>query len=224
MIQSQLAGLVGLLFVALGTWLTQKYFLHVSWRKILLGASLSILTLDAIPQLLTIFDIFRDPYFYLGEPIIKEVPVGMMALVTTLLANEVADESNCALVIGMLRSISSIGGPLGLLLSNQVFAVFQPSLTERQNYIEDKSSFRWNVAQSFLISYAFAVFGLFFLRMLPNQKADAQQRKRDWPNCPHYAWLGAVILLLSFLYTLVGDVLILDDRMACMQFLGGSGC
>jgi len=30
----------------------------------------------------------------LGEPIAKEVPVAMMALVTNLIANEVADEAN----------------------------------------------------------------------------------------------------------------------------------
>lgn len=223
-IQSQLAGLVGIIFVALGTWLTQKYFLNVSWRKIILGASLAIAFFDAIPQFLTIFDILRDPYFYLGEPIAKEVPVAMMALVTNLIANEVADEENCAMVIGVLKSISSIANPLAVLLSNQIFGSFHPSITERQNYIEDHPSFRLTVAETYLLSYALSLFCLFFLPLLPSQKADAQRRKRDWPYRRHYAIIGCVVLNSAFLYVFVGDVLILDKNLACLRFLGGKGC
>ena len=224
MIQNQLAGLVGLIFVALGTWLMQKYFLNVSWRKIILGASLSTMALDSISQFLTIYDIVRDPYFYLGEPIVKEVPAAMLGLVTNLIANEVADDTNCALVIGMLKSIGGIGGPLAILLSNQIFGTFHPSLTERKNFIEDQPSFRQTVAESYLVSYGFCLLLMAFLPLLPSQKEDAQRRKRDWPYHPTYAAAGSVVLLLAFLYAFAGDALILDEKMACLRFLGGKGC
>lgn len=224
MIQNQLAGLVGLIFVALGTWLMQKYFLNVSWRKIILGASLSTMALDSISQFLTIYDIVRDPYFYLGEPIVKEVPAAMMGLVTNLIANEVADDTNCALVIGMLKSIGGIGNPLASLLSNQIFGTFHPSLAERKNFIEDQPSFRQTVAESYLLSYGFCLLLMAFLPLLPSQKEDAQRRKRDWPYHPGYAVAGSVVLLVAFLYAFAGDALILDERMACSRFLGGKGC
>lgn len=224
MIQNQLAGLVGLIFVALGTWLMQKYFLNVSWRKIILGASLSTIALDSISQFLTIYDIVRDPYFYLGEPIVKEVPAAMMGLVTNLIANEVADDTNCALVIGMLKSIGGIGNPLAILLSNQIFGTFHPSLNERKNFIEDQPSFRQTVAESYLVSYGFFLLLMAFLPLLPSQKADAQRRKRDWPYHPAYAVAGSVVLLVAFLYAFAGDALLLDEKMACSRFLGGKGC
>jgi hypothetical protein len=101
---------------------------------------------------------------------------------------------------------------------------FLPSITERQNYIEDHPSFRLTVAETYLLSYALSLFCLFFLPLLPSQKADAQRRKRDWPYRRHYAIIGCVVLSSAFLYAFVGDVLILDKNLACLRFLGGKGC
>ena len=114
--------------------------------------------------------------------------------------------------------------PLAVLLSNQIFGSFHPSITERQNYIEDHPSFRLTVAETYLLSYALSLFCLFFLPLLPSQKADAQRRKRDWPYRRHYAIIGCVVLNSAFLYVFVGDVLILDKNLACLRFLGGKGC
>ena len=197
---------------------------QVSWRKIILGCAVAICVLDAIPQFLTIFDIFRDPYFYLGEPIVKEIPLAMMNLVTNLIANEVADENNCAMTAGMLKSISQIGNPLAVLLSNQLFGSFHPSLTERSNYIEDQPAFRVTVAESYLVSYGLSLLCLAFLPLLPYQKQDAQRRKRDWPYRPSYAILASVVLTVTFIYAFIGAVLILDENLACSRFLGGKGC
>eukprot|EP00438_Fugacium_kawagutii_P012897 Skav204571 [mRNA] locus=scaffold2218:197091:209588:- [translate_table: standard] len=152
------------------------------------------------------------------------VPAAMMGLVTTLIANEVADDSNCALVMGMLKSISNIGAPLASLLSNQVFGAFHPSLTERENYIKDEESFRWTVAWSYLLSYIMCLGGLSLTWLLPSQKADAQRRKREWPYRTGYAIVACVVLLVSFLYVVVGDILLLNEEMACLRFLGGTGC
>lgn len=148
----------------------------------------------------------------------------MMGLVTTLIGNEVADDSNCALVMGMLKSISNIGTPLASLLSNQVFGAFHPSLTERENYIKDEESFRWIVALSYILSYTMSVGGFCILWLLPSQKADAQRRKREWPYRTRYAIVACVVLFVSFLYVIVGAVLLLNEEMACLRFLGGKGC
>ena len=65
------------------------------------------------PQFMTIFDIVRDQYFYLGEPLTRNVPIAMSNLVTQFLVNELADEKNCALVVGLL-SLACRWCPSGL--------------------------------------------------------------------------------------------------------------
>ncbi|CAJ1330826.1 unnamed protein product, partial [Effrenium voratum] len=157
MLQKQLFSLLGVLVSLFGTWLTQKYLLQCNWRTIIVATTLATVALDSVPQFLTIFDVIRNQYFYLGEPITSNVPVAMSNLVQTFLVNEVADESNCALVSGLVMSIASVGQPLAILLGNQIFTVFHPSLTERQNYIEDAPSFRRTVALSYVVSYGFSL-------------------------------------------------------------------
>ena len=86
------------------------------------------MVLDVFPQFLTIFDVVRNQYFYLGEPVTKNVPKAMTTLVYAFLVNELADESNTALVVGLLQTIQAVGEPLSNLLSSQLFSLFTPDL------------------------------------------------------------------------------------------------
>ncbi|CAE7041093.1 unnamed protein product [Symbiodinium natans] len=168
--QRQLSSLFGMLLTLLGCWLTQRCLLGVSWRKILFGACIFTNVLDMFPQFMTIFDIVRDQYFYLGEPLTRNVPIAMSNLVTQFLVNELADEKNCALVVGLLTTIGAVGQPLSVLLSNQLFSLFTPDLFLRENYVKDTPAFRWTVASSFLLSYSVSFLGMAMLPLLPSQK------------------------------------------------------
>jgi len=222
--QRQISVMLAAVLSFVGCWLTQKWFLGVSWRKIICASVVLTLVFDSIPQFCTIFDVFRNEYFYLGEPLTEIVPQAMSALVTTFLINELADDSNCALVAGLMNTIAAVGHQLSVLLSNKVFSMFTPDLSIRRNYVEDAPEFRWTVASSFLLSYTMALLCFLTLPLLPRQKAQAQERKETWSRRPLFAFLATAMLGLALLYTLIGDLLVLCPSLTCHRFLGGQGC
>jgi Na+/melibiose symporter-like transporter len=224
MLQRQLASLLAQAASIVGFWFATRYLLNVSWRKIIAVTVISTSVIDAVPQVCTIFDIFRNQYFALGEPIASEIPRAAATLVNMILANEIADEGNCGLVAGILATVQSLGDPLSVVLSNQVFGLFKPGLSNRDNYIADTSSFRQTVGMSYALSYLFSFLSLSLLPLLPRQKAEAQQRKQEWPSKSRYAVVLLIIFCVAFVYALLVDFISLVPDWACLQFVGGEGC
>ncbi|CAE7206212.1 viaA [Symbiodinium necroappetens] len=178
-IQIQMSNALSLLISLAASYLMRRYLLNTSWRKIIFVTSSVSTATDSIPQLLTVFDIVRDPYFYLGEPISRAVPTAMNHLITVMMANELADDDNGAMVAGMLQSVTFVAILFGMVVSNQLFSSFTPALTLRENFIEDAVSFRWTVAYSYLVAYTFSFASLALLPLAPAQKKQAQARKQE---------------------------------------------
>ena len=65
--------LIGSALFALGLWLVNKYFLNYSWRTMLVTTSVFLNVLDMPFTFLTIYDVVRNQYFYLGETVLYEV-------------------------------------------------------------------------------------------------------------------------------------------------------
>jgi len=223
MMQMQIIGLLGIVMQILGLWLAKKYLLNRGWRMILLVTTM-VAFLDAIPQFLTIFDVFRNQYFYLGEPIVVHIPKSAAALVNILLCNELADESNAALVLGLMGTIHQLSDPLGSVLSVQLFGLFKPDLSDIANFVKDTRDFRWVVAMSVLVSYGFSLMALVFLPLLPGNKADARTRKLEWSRRGCYAYITVTMLSLAFVYALLVDFISLNPELSCLQLVGGKGC
>ena len=223
-LQMQLCSMFGVFASLFGSWLLQKYMLNVSWRKIMVVATVVGVALDAIPTFLTIFGVVRNEYFFLGESVVSAVPESMAVLVSCFIVNELADNSNCGLMAGLFTTINNVANPLGLLLGNQIFGLFQPALYDQANFVEDTPAFRRTVGFSYALTYALILLPLLILRLLPSQKIHAQRRKREWRHRCYYAVVAAIVLSVSLLYTLVGDVFDMDPVLACHRFVGGGGC
>lgn len=224
MLQRQLASMLGKAASLLGFWLFTKYLLNVSWRKIVAVTVLSTTVIDAVPQVCAIFGIFRNQYFYLGEPIVSEIPRAAQDLINIILANEISSEANCGLVAGIIATVQSLGDPLSVVLSNQIFGLFKPGLSNRENYIADTPIFRRTVGMSYGLSYLFSVLSLILLPLLPWQKVEAQQRKQEWPSSSRYAVMLLTLFALAFVYSLLVDFISLVPEWACLEFVGGQGC
>lgn len=225
MMQSSLVRLVGVVMSALGMWLARTYLLNVSWRKICIAAVLSALILDALPQYLTIFGVIRNQYFYLGEPLTANILYSACTFVSILLGNEVADEGNAGLVLGLTTSLELVAGQLAQVLSVQVFGgLFGPNLSIRRSYVLDSQAERQRVALSVLLSYGFCLATLLLLPLLPQHKADARKRKTEWGGHRVYAYVTAALLTSTLVYCLLVDLLSLSPGLSCLRFVGGGGC
>jgi len=192
----------------------------------LLGVTIVMLqVIDSVFSTLTIFDIFRNQYFYMGETVLVEFPLAANFVVSTFVIVEMADDGNEGMVYGLLTTTSNLGGPVARAIGNQLYTVFTPSLSDSKNYIQDTPAFRSTVFHSFLLSYAFPVFSLFAVfYFLPEQKQQTQERKKNWKKRPIYGVITLTLLSIAFVYSLTVNFLAMFPSTMCLKFAGGDGC
>ena len=166
-----------------------------------------------------------DADFFLDEILLVAVPKAASFVVGVFVIVELAEEGSEGLAYGLLTTLGNLGNPVSTVLSNLIFGhFFHPSLSNAQNYIDDTPSFRWTVASSYLVSYIFSFGALLLLPLLPNQKDDAQERKRTRPRSKWFAVITVALAIFAFLYSLTVNVLTIFPSTACLEIAGGEGC
>lgn len=222
--QNQLFTLVSLMVFAYSLHQVKRRFLNYSWRKMLLFTGVILNVLDATLSLLTIYDVVRNQYFYLGEQILDDIPAAANFVVGTFIIVEMADQGNEGLTYGLFTTVSNLGSPFSRAIGNQIFGLFQPNLSDSANYKLDTMQFRHTVAASFLLSYAFSFASFLLLVLLPSQKQDAQRRKREWSRHQSFGYITAFLVTFAFLYAMTVNFMTMIPETACLQLVDGSGC
>ena len=92
------------------------------------------------------------------------------------------------------------------------------------NYVEDEPAFRSLVASSFALSYAFSFASFAVLPLMPDQKAQAQWRKRAWPTHRGFGVATLLLLGLTFAYSVTLTLLTMFPSTMCLELVGGEGC
>ena len=222
--QKQLSRIVSQAVFAGGLALTRRYLLNYSWRKLLVITAVSTTLIDICFTWPTVFDLFRNQYFFLGEAFLTELPAAIQFVVTTFVVVEAASKDNGGLVYGLLTTAHNIGLSFARPMANQLFGTFRPSLSDSANFIEDTPSFRSLVMVSVFVSYGFTLLALGVLPLLPDQKSEAQERKRTWSSSPRIGYLSLGLLGSTFLYSVTLTFLAMFPATACLQIVGGEGC
>lgn len=223
-LQNQIANIISYFLFAIGLYLIKRYYLNYSWRKMLAGTLIFLNITDMICVYLTIFNVYRNQYFYLGESILDEIPSSFNFIVGTFIVVEMADDGNEGLVYGLLTTISNLGYPFARGIGNQLFSIFNPNVSDDNNYIQDTAKFRNTVAITFLISYLFSFISLFTLIFIPNQKIEAQIRKETWSKDNLYAYTSVIIFILAFTYAVSINIMTILPETFCLKLVGGEGC
>jgi hypothetical protein len=156
--------------------------------------------------------------------VLYEIPAAAQFVVSTYVIVEMADDGVEGLVYGMLTTAHNLSTPFARAIGNQLYRLFEPSLSDATNYIEDTPQFRRTVFASFMLSFGFACASLPFLRLLPNQKADAQAWKRTMPRRDWYGVATIGLLSVALVYSLVVNFLSMHPKTMCLKFAGGDGC
>ena len=222
-LQQKTASLAGQLMFALGLALVRRYLLNHSWRYLLIVTTVILIFVDAIFVFCTVFDVIRNQYFFLCD-VLLELPTAVEFLVTTYYVVEAADAHNGGMVYGLLTTAHNIGLSLAPVIANQIFGLFPMNLSDSANFIEDSTRFRKVVAGSYIIAYLFSVIAWAILPLLPNQKDQAQARKRTWGTSRSLAIAVTASLVLCFIYSVSTLLLTVFPATACLKFVGGPGC
>ena len=179
---------------------------------------------DMVASFITIYDVWRNQYFYMGETLVDELPSAMNFVVFTFVIVEMADDGNEGMTYGLLTTVSNLGTPFSRAISNQLFSAFTPDLSDSSNYIQDSRRFRHTVAISYGVSYACAFASLVFLAFLPHQKHDTQIRKHNWPRSNAYAVSTVVMVGIALVYSCIANFMTMFPDTMCSVFAGGRGC
>ncbi|ETV69247.1 hypothetical protein H257_14890 [Aphanomyces astaci] len=203
-------------FFAVGRWGT-----HWNWRVILVITTLTGSVIDAIAQFLTIYDIVRNQWFYLGIPLTEQFPLGIQFVVSTYVIVELAGDGNEGLMYGLLTTVANLPTVFGSMITN----VYSTQLKVTKADIEtDTAEVRNDAAYSFLVVYATTVIACCWTVILPPRKAAVKEMLQHGGK---YPIIGALIIVVTFgilCISVTSIMMTMFESTSCYLLAGGSGC
>ncbi|KAG7381615.1 hypothetical protein PHYPSEUDO_005773 [Phytophthora pseudosyringae] len=129
-LNESLFSVLGLVVFNVALYVTKRIGLGWSWRRVIAWTTVLVIALDALVGMLTIWDVLRSQWFWLGTPILEELPQAMNFLVSTFVVVELAELGNEAAVYGLLTTVSNLSSPFALCISKNVNALFDVGVTD----------------------------------------------------------------------------------------------
>ncbi|KAG7400211.1 hypothetical protein PHYBOEH_006549 [Phytophthora boehmeriae] len=200
---------------------TRKYGLHWNWRSMHATTIIAVTIMDFIVTILTTWDVIRNQWFWLGVPVVENLPNGIAFVIGTYVIVELAGEGNEGAVYGLVGSISNIAIPLARTLTKNVNSNFDVT---NADIVEDSNHVRWQVTYVLIIRYTMNLAGLFFLPLLPRQKAETQQLKRNGGSSRTLGFITVVYFTFSLCWTVMVNIMSIYPSTSCLVIAGGTGC
>ncbi|KAF1323634.1 Transmembrane protein, partial [Globisporangium splendens] len=220
-LNESLFSVLGLCVFSTALYMTKKIGLQWDWRVVIASTVLSVIAIDAILGFLTIWNVVRSQWFWLGTPILEELPAAMNFLVSTFIVVEMAELGNEAAVYGLLTTIANLSMPFASCISKNVNALFDVSVDD---IVSDTTHVRWQVTWTFLIAYAMKILSLGWLVLLPRQKRETQILKRKARHSVSGGVVAVVIGMFALIWSTAANLLSIFPPTACLRLAGGSGC
>ncbi|TDH66468.1 hypothetical protein CCR75_007188 [Bremia lactucae] len=220
-LNESLFSVLGLAVFSAALYVTKCIGLSWDWRRVISSTTVSVIVLDAIVGMLTIWGVVRSQWFWLGTPILEELPQAINFLVSTFVVVELAEPGNEAAVYGLMTTVSNLSSPFASCISKNVNAYFDVGVAD---IIRDSKHVRWHVTWTYLIAYTMKLLSLAWLPLLPRQKRETQALKR---HSRPWFWGGvATILIFSFalIWSVTTNLLAIFPKTACLVLAGGTGC
>ncbi|KAF1316262.1 Folate-biopterin transporter, partial [Globisporangium splendens] len=171
-----ISGIVGGGVVVTTIVLTGMYGLNWNWHTIQVATTLSTIAVDAVCTMSVTWDVIRAPWFWVGLPIAENVPAAITSLLTSLVVAELVGQGNEAAVFGLMTTVPNLGVPVGFALTKIVNAPFK---VHNDDILNDTYEVRRDVTITILISYVMSLLSLAFLPLLPRQRAETQELRKN---------------------------------------------
>lgn len=213
--------IVGNILFALTLYATKRWGLNWDWRRTIIITTIMTVVVDAFVSYFTIFDIYRNQWFWLGVPILEEFPVAVKFIISTYVVVEIADEGYEGATYGLLTTISNLSIPVAGSISNNVNAYFDAF---KEDIIRDDKYAREQVAWVYTLAYAMKFLSLGWLILLPRQKKEAQILKRHGGSSKTAGGIALGLAFIALCYAVSANMLSVFESTRCLKFAGGKGC
>ncbi|KAG6623382.1 Folate-Biopterin Transporter (FBT) Family [Phytophthora cinnamomi] len=179
----------------IGIMVTSKYGLHWNWRWMI--------------------------WFWLGPPIVVEIPSGVAWIIALFVTVEIAGVGNEGAVYGLITTVGNLSSPFATTLTLLIDGPFNITNARVQS---DDHSVRMDITYTMIISYAMTIFSWVFLFLLPKQKQDTQELARTGGSNKLLGGLTIAYLSFSLVWSLTVNTLAIFDSTSCLLIAGGTGC
>ena len=222
-----LTGFCGCIAFAIITFSLLDVLPNFSWRSIVLCTGITAALINFASHALIATATVRSPLFALSSTFLAGT-AGITTMSRQLVANyvitEVTSGANQATLGALFITVHSLGSPLGRAIAEPLFGLFEPSMAEQQNYLDDTPAFRQVVLSGAAIAAGFACTLLLFIRLLPDSKATTQEGMRSATRRSAYLYLIVSVILVAMIFAVLMTVAPLFPKLACMPIFGGGGC
>ncbi|CAH0485217.1 unnamed protein product [Peronospora farinosa] len=174
---------------------------------------------DCLMTMMVTWDIIRSQWFWLGVPIIGEVPHAVRFIVSNYIVVELVQEGTEGALYGLLTTTNHVAAPFGRTTAKIINARFH---VWKNDIIADTYETRRDVTFTIWLCYGMKFVSLIFLPLLPNQRDTTQAlcRQGEVSKCKGM-WM-VVILLVALVWFTVVNVLSMNPATKCWTITGGS--
>ncbi|KDO28881.1 hypothetical protein SPRG_20045 [Saprolegnia parasitica CBS 223.65] len=215
-----LSGVLSYLIMTLVMAAVGKWGLHWNWRWVIALGTIGIILIDGIVIFVTIWDVFRNQWFFTGVPLADNVPAGIRFIVATYCAVEIADIGNEGATYGLVTTISNLASPFASVIYKLIDSYFDVSMD--QMAVDDKHV-RWEVSYCYFISYGCKLAALGWLFLLPPQKEAMQELKKRGQTSKLAGALLVAIFFIALIFSVTTNFMSVYPSTKCYRIAGGKG-
>ncbi|KAJ8554612.1 hypothetical protein ON010_g9872 [Phytophthora cinnamomi] len=208
------------LFMA-GIMVTSKWGLNWSWRKMILFTGIFVIIADSITTFLTIWNVFRSQWFWLGLPLAVKLPYGVGWMIGNFVIVELAGVGNEGAIYGLITMVGNLASPFAQALT---LLIDQPLNLTTARIQEDDTSIRTDLTYAVLIMYGMTIFSWAFLVFLPRQKAETQELLRAGGSSKIMGGLTIFYVSFAIVWSLMTNIMAMFESTSCLLIAGGKGC
>jgi MFS family permease len=193
---------------AFAVYAVRKWGLHWSWQVLVVASQFGVIFLDAAAVFITIWDVFRAQWFWLGMPLLEEFTAGIGDFVAALFVVEIADLGREATIMSLMATVVQLGSPFAKVMTKTAGGYFD---IERKFVANDDRHVHLQLSYAYLVAYAFNLLSVVFVVWLPRQKAEARALKRSGGQS---FWMGVLTvsyMVFAFCWLIMTNVLSLFD-------------
>jgi hypothetical protein len=220
-LNDRILSIIGNAIFALTLFCTGKYGLHWNWRWMHFVTVVIVTVLDSIVTFMTTWDVVRNQWFWLGVPVVENLPAGVGFIIATYVVVELAGEGNEGAVYGLVTTVSNLSSPFASTITKNVDGGFKVTNADIKS---DTNEIRWEVTYVLIIRYVVNLLGLCFLPLLPSQKAETQELKRTGGKSK---WLGGFTVfyvIFALCWSVMVNIMSIYPSTKCLRIVGGKGC
>ncbi|KUF88563.1 Glyceraldehyde-3-phosphate dehydrogenase [Phytophthora nicotianae] len=212
--------LSNLLFMA-GIMITSKWGLHWNWRWMILATGAVVIVVDCAVAMMVVWDVFRNQWFWLGPPIVVQLPYGVGWIISTYVVVELAQVGNEAAVYGLITTVSNVAQPFATSLTLLMDGPFDIT---NDRVKEDDHSVRMDITYTIIIMYSCMAFSWVFLYWLPKQKEETQELLRKGGHSKLIGGITVFYLVFAIIWSIMTNIMAIFDSTSCLIIAGGTGC